>query len=211
MGTKNVHNDGIWENSREDVDKCGLGSITYQKSNKSVMLWGGITSEGLIPKDKPIFFKDEFLKDYCKKIKKLKITLDNVGYAKFIESMVIPILHKDLKEDLTKYYWQDDNDSKHRTAHVLATIDKLFHHRIRKDKLGPKMADILPIEHVWGVTHEKLLGKKFESKEKLKHEITVIWKTFTPKVCNEMMMKIPRGLQLIIEKKGNQVHKSDFQ
>ena len=52
------------------------------------------------------------------------------------------------------------------------------------------MADILPIEHVWGVTHENLLGKKFESKEKLKHEITVIWKTFTPELCNEMMIKI---------------------
>ena len=61
-----------------------------------------------------------------------------------------------------------------------------------------------------GVIHENLLGKKFESKEKLKHEITVIWKTFTPELCNEMMMKIPQGLQLIIQKEGEQVHKSDF-
>ena len=140
MGTKNIHNDGIWANSREDVDKCRLGSITYQKSNKSVMLWGGITSEGLIPRKKPIFFKDEFLRNYCKEKDKPKVTLDNLGFEEFIENMVMPILRKDLKQDLTKYYWQDDNDSKHLTAHVLATIDKL----------GPKMADILPIEHVWG-------------------------------------------------------------
>ena len=52
-----------------------------------------------------------------------------------------------------------------------------------------------------GVIHENLVGKKFQWKETLKHKITVILKTFTPELCNEMMMKIPQGLQLIIQKR----------
>ena len=45
----------------------------HEKYNKGFMLFGGISSEGLLPRDKPVFFT-EWLHNKCEEIGKEKKT-----------------------------------------------------------------------------------------------------------------------------------------
>ncbi|CAF1464854.1 unnamed protein product, partial [Rotaria sp. Silwood1] len=58
----NTKNDIIWSTSRRDADTHG-GYYGREKFSPSVMLWGGISWNGLIPKKAPVFI-DEFLDEY---------------------------------------------------------------------------------------------------------------------------------------------------
>ena len=52
--------------------------------------------------------------------------------------------------------WQDDGDTKHRTQLVQETINNFFERRVPIDEQSPKMADIWPIENVWGILRQRL-------------------------------------------------------
>jgi len=134
--------------SRSEVDNSGLGVVGQEKYNSGLMLWGGITNNGLFPKNRHVFF-NEWLSDHCVKIGKKKKTLDNKIYATFLTEFVAPKLKQQFGADAaTKIVWQDDCDTKHRTKHVITTVDQLFAERIAVNEQSAKMADIWPIENV---------------------------------------------------------------
>ncbi|CAF1371905.1 unnamed protein product [Rotaria sordida] len=58
----NFKNDIIWCTSRQDADKHG-GYYGRENFSPGVMLWGGISWNGLIPREAPVFI-DEFLEGY---------------------------------------------------------------------------------------------------------------------------------------------------
>eukprot|EP01083_Nonionella_stella_P177977 627282_1 len=182
------------------------GCIKY---GKGVMLWGAITAKGLIPRDEPVYFR-EWLKNECRKIGKPKNTLDNTLYAQFIRNDVKEACERDLDGDLSDWIWQDDTDSKHRTKKVLADVDTVFENRIDAVRQSPKLADIWPIENIWGAIKEKLGHEEFDSIEELKEQINTIWRSFDENVCGRMMNSIPLRMKACIAKKGEQVFRQDW-
>ena len=102
--------------------------------------------------------------------------------------------------------YQDDQDSKQRTAFAITTIDSLFDERINPEDGDAKFADVWPIERVWGSIKEKIRGKQFKNEDELEKEIVKQWKAFTVIKCKEMIEKIPSRLRQIIDKDGEQVH-----
>ena len=180
-----------------------------EKYSPGVMLFGGITSEGLVPRNEPIFFT-EWLSKHCKKIKKEKKTLDNRIYADFIKKTFAQRLRRDLNDDLSEYIWQDDGDKKHRTRHVLETLKGVFSQRIDVQHQADKMADVWVIENVWGIIAEKLRGKTFSDMASLKRSIRKSWREIDQEMCTKMMTSIPSRLKAVIRRKGEQIHKNDY-
>ena len=138
--------------------------------------------------------------------------MDNKVYTSFISDIVVPNLKKEFGNDFaSKLVWQDDGDSKHRTKHVQQTIEKYFAQRIPIKQQAAKMADIWPIENVWGILREKLSGNDCENVVKLKKQIMKKWQSFTPELCHKLMSSIGRRLKAVIKKNGEQVVKKDYQ
>ena len=172
------------------------------------MLFGAISSRRLVPENSPIFV-DEWLKEECKKIKKERITMDRFLYIKLIEAELKP--HIDMLFPDVNVIWQDDMNSKHRSSYALNKIDELFCDRITPDEEANKMADIWPIENVWGYIKEKIGEHEVENLATLKEKIAQIWNTINPDMCSKLINPIPKRLQCVIDKKkGIQSRKKDY-
>ena len=169
-------------------------------------------SEGLLPRNGPVFFtgKGSWLQKHCKKIKKAKCTLDNRIYADFISKYFVRRLRNDLVDDLADYIWQDDGDKKHRTKHVRERLSEVFEQRLDPDHQADKMADVWPIENVWGMLTESLRGRVFKSNASLKRAINKAWKDIDAATCSKMMDSIPKRLLAVIKRNGEQIHRNDY-
>ncbi|CAF1544239.1 unnamed protein product [Didymodactylos carnosus] len=136
-------NDIIWSTSRQDADKHG-GYHGREKFSPGIMLWGGISWNGLIPPEAPVFI-DKFLDGY-QWPKRAKKTINGARYADLISTIGYPSLMKKYRNRVPIF--QDDAASIHRTPIVLQQIDALFNERIPVDVQSPKFDDIWAIETV---------------------------------------------------------------
>ncbi|CAF3407711.1 unnamed protein product [Rotaria sp. Silwood2] len=148
----NSKKDVIWSKDKTTIP-AELITVGQQKYCPGVIIFGAISSRGLIPKESPIFI-DDWLKTECEKLGKKRHTMDRFLYIKLIEQELKP--HIDMIFPEVNVIWQDDADSKHRSSYALNKIDELFYERITPDEEASKMADIWPIENVWGHIKEKL-------------------------------------------------------
>ena len=102
-------------------------------------------------------------------------------------------------------------NTKHRTEGVLETVDEFFNERLAISHQASRMADIWPIEKVWGYLNEKMKGEEFKTVNDLKQKISELWKEITPEMCNEWITHIPVALSTLIKMNGAQIHKEDCQ
>ena len=136
--------------------------------------------------------------------------MDNKIYANFITTKVSDIAQQDLEHQLSWYLWQDDNDTKHRTAHVLSEVSTVFPNRIDIKRQAAKMADIWPIENVWGILYEKLRLVEFSSLDEMERRVGKVWRDIDKNLCSKMIVSIPKRLRAVITKNGDQIAKEDY-
>jgi hypothetical protein len=202
----NSKNNVIWSTSKTTIP-LELQTIGEEKYSPGVLLYGGISSCGLIPKAAPIFI-DDWLKFECQKIGKKKLTRDRFLYIQLVEQHLKP--HIDELYDDTDVIWQDDGDSKYRSQYALEKIDGIFYDRIKPEEQADKMADIWPIENIWGYIKEKMKGEEIKDIPMLKSKIVKIWRTISPQMCSKLINSIPKRLQSLINNEGYQVNKKDY-
>lgn len=202
----NNKNSIIWSKTKTTIP-LNLQTVGQVKFSPGILVYGGISSRGLIPNNSPIFI-DEWLASECRKIGKRKITMDRFLYIQLIEEELKP--HIDELYDDVATIWQDDGDSKHRSQFALEQISELFSDRVEPEEQADKMADIWPIENIWGHIKEKLRGEDIESITMLKRRVGDIWRAITPQMCSKLINSIPRRLQCLIDKDGYQVNKKDY-
>ncbi|CAF5130771.1 unnamed protein product [Rotaria sp. Silwood1] len=193
----NSKNNVVWSISKATIS-LDLQTIGQQKYSSGIILFGAISSRGLIPRRSPIFI-DEWLKSECKKLNKERISMDRFLYIKLVKSQLKP--HIDRSYNGVQVIWQDDADPKHRSQYALNQIHEMFYERIEPEQHANKMADIWPIENIWGYIKEKLEENEFENVTMLKKKIVTIWNTITPRMCSNWINSIPRRLQCLIKKK----------
>ena len=136
-----------------------------------VMLWGGITTIGLVPADAPLFV-DEVLSEWENPDGKQPKTINSFIYTDMIQTKVLPEVQK-LFPDLDCWF-QDDEARIHRTQHVLDPVDATFPQRVPA-KMASCTADLLPIENIWAIIKQELPKYgKMENITKLKRAIKTI-------------------------------------
>ena len=90
------------------------------------------------------------------------------------------------------------------------TVRNLFKFRIEPKDMASKMADVWPIENIWGILYEKLRGEDTKTEKELIRKINKIWRNIGKEVCTKMMESIPIRLNAVIHINGNQIKKSDY-
>ncbi|CAF2946785.1 unnamed protein product [Rotaria sp. Silwood2] len=70
-------------------------------------------------------------------------------YAQFIRTIIAQKANEELG-DLRYVIFQDDQDRKQRMRVALDAVDHVFHNRIEPKDCAAKLADVWPIENVWG-------------------------------------------------------------
>ena len=180
----------------------------YNKWTPGEQLWGGLWEGGLIPKSGPLFFSTWLGKE-CKRIGKKKKTLDNKIYAKFITTTVASLIRRNIG-DCEYIIWQDDNDGKQRTKHVLEALSNLFPNRIPVNKLCAKYADVWGIELVWAYLYEKTRGIEFDNIDQMKSHLCKLWRRIDQHLCYQLMHGHTRRLKAVINKKGEQIKHEDW-
>ncbi|CAF3651517.1 unnamed protein product [Rotaria sordida] len=107
----NRHNEGIYTESKSDIP-YELKTKPKEKFRKSVMLWGGISYQGLFHKQSPIFV-DEWLELIRPKggDSRKKMYFTGARYAQFIRTIIAQKANEEL-DDLRYVIFQDDQDRK---------------------------------------------------------------------------------------------------
>ncbi|CAF1078752.1 unnamed protein product [Rotaria sordida] len=194
----NQHNESIYAKSSDDIP-YNLKVKSKEKFQKSVMLWDGISYQGLFPKESPIFL-DEWLESIRSKgddhHKKMYFTGER--YAKFIRTIVAEKAAEEFS-DLRNVIFQDDQDRKQRMQVSLDAVKHVFTNRIGPRNCATKLSD------VWGALKEKLRGREYNDIEQLKNDIKKEWNKFSVLLCQKMMDNIPARLKSVIDQGGNQL------
>ena len=191
----NQHNEGVYSESKADIP-YELKTKPKEKFQKNFMLWGGISYQGLFPKESPIFI-DEWLEQTRQKNddSRKKIYFTGAKYATFIRTVVAQNAAKEF-DDLQNIFFQDDQDRKQRMKISLNAVKRVFINRIEPMDCDAKLADVWPIENIWGVLKEKVRGREYNNIQELKYDIKKEWQKFDASSCQRMMDKIPTRLKI---------------
>ncbi|CAF1430396.1 unnamed protein product [Rotaria sordida] len=163
---------------RQDADKHG-GYYGREKFSPGVILWGGISWNGLIPREAPVFI-DEFLEGY-QWPKCAKKTMNGTRYADLIRIIAYPAIMQQYRNQIPIF--QDDAARIHRTQAVLQQIDALFNERIPVDVQSPKFDDqhwkLNPQLHLskWQRLVNTDFSKSFRLTPQLNFKNDIIWCT----------------------------------
>jgi len=201
----NMKNNIVYGTSRESIPRALL-EAPVDKFTKGFIMWGAISSRGLIPKDGPIFI-DEFLDGYQWKPKASR-TMNSRRYIDLLREQILPSIEEVYPD--YDYIFQDDCDSIHRAKCVIDFIDENTPDRIMPAHQASKLDDVWPIENVWSIVRTKLMKKDYQNLSQVKAEIVNIWKSFDTNLCSRMMSSIPNRLRAVIKQRGRRILKSDF-
>ena len=127
------------------INREAAGDSLQSKEEKfslGEMIWGGISSRGLISSQSPIFVS-ELLSKYDPKPK----TVNAEMYADMIRHLAAPAVREVYPEG--DAIFQDDNATIHRAQISMNAVKDSFSERLDPALQASKMADIYLIENVW--------------------------------------------------------------
>ena len=127
-------------------------------------------------------------------------------YSLFLRERCISAVKNVVGNDLDHAIWQDDQDKKHRMENPMNVIKEFFVERIEPEDGDAKLADVYPIESIWGILKEKVRGKQFKNEKSLIQCINKEWRLITPSKCETMIDNIPKRLWKVIKNKWNQIY-----
>ena len=199
----NSKNAIVWAASTSDIPDS-VRFVGIEKFNSGVILFGAVSWRGLIPKMKPFYLDEYFAKLDWPKGKKKSLTA--VLYQKLLKEYMIPEIKKVYGNN---FIWQDDDDRKHRAKSTIA-----FHEKNMPDFLGAgeqaaKMDDIWCVENGWGDIQEVVRDKEFDSIKSLKRFINKYWKNYPIEKCRRLICKIPKRLQIVVQKGGQRLSRKE--
>jgi hypothetical protein len=182
-----------------------LSYVPEEKFESGFMLWGGLTSNGLIPTT-PLFI-DEFLDQYEWGKGESK-TMNGDRYIDLLNDVAIPAMNQLFPNN--DYIFQDDTSRIHRTPAVRQFVEENIPERIEVSDQAAKMDDVWPIENLWSIIRQELSKYQFSSLDDVKEKIIDIWESFDEEQCTKMIDSIPKRLKAIVRKQGQRITKSDY-
>ncbi|CAF1624735.1 unnamed protein product [Rotaria sp. Silwood1] len=173
---------GINENKHSIPNE--LSTAPEEKFAKGFMLWGGISSKGLIPE------VHYLLMNFSSK------------------EVSVPAMQQLFPDN--DYIFEDDTSRIHHTAAVKKFVEENIPDRIDFDDQAVKMDDVWPIENFWSIIRQELDEYVFNSFQDVKQKIVDIWQNFSQAKCEKMMNSIPKRLKAIVQKQGQRISRFDY-
>ena len=169
------------------------------------MVFGAVTSRGLIPPNAPIYVSD-LLQGYDPKPK----SVTGQVYADMLDEKIGPAVAELYKRG--QAIWQDDPATVHRAGISISAVERNFRFRVPHDIQAPKMSDVWPIENVWGILKDRVKSKDPKDKKELRKYINSEWRRISndTSLCIRLMSSLPLRLKAVIKKKGSQIIKEDY-
>ena len=207
-GKRNTKNDCVWAKSIEDAGE--LLDCPHEKFNHNVMIWGGLHWNGLIPEHSPIFVHE--LKERARAAGVqlgAKGGLNAAGYAYMVTNEVLPEVRERFGG---REVWQDDNARIHRAPAAIQAC-QAFAERIPVSIQAPKMADIWPVENLWGLLGERLRKRGAKTKEEMMEILVEEWNLINndKELCRNLIRSIPKRLEACVRVGGRQIRRSDYE
>jgi transposase len=158
--------------------------LTVKHGNGSVMMWGCMTYKG------PGYACQVF-----------DGTMKSEDYQHILDTTYRETL-KYYKMDISEWYFQDDNDPKHRSRSTKKWVKE--NNMLLLEDWPAQSPDLNPIEHLWH--HLKIKLSMYEKKATSVHElwerIDKEWNSFTAEECLNYYHSMPDRIQAVIAAKG---------
>lgn len=97
------------------------------------------------------------------------------------------------------YYYQQDNDPKHKSYLVRQW---LLYHTPHTLETPPQSPDIKPIEHLWEELDQRLRKHSISNKNDLKDVLLQEWNNIGENITNTLVQSMPKRLQAVLDQKG---------
>ena len=164
-----------------------------------------MSSEGLIPRSSPIFVS-ELCAQYDPKPK----TVNSQMYTDMIKEQVGPTILEVYPD--RQAIFQDDGATIQRARISIDAVHEIFNHRVDPADQASKLADIWPIENVWGIIKAKIDQTETNNLNHMKKKIKSVWKEIDSDkdLCRRLMSSIPKRLAAVVQKQGSQITKDDY-
>lgn len=180
-GSVNRHNCVYWRHDNPNV------VLPYDDKSPGVMVWGGVTFDGLIG---PFFFDGN---------------VTGETYLELIKDTVYPLLQQ--KENFNYLWWQQDGAPPHFALIVRAWLDQAFPQRWigRRVPLEwpARSPDLTPPDFfLWGYLKDKVYAHRMETLEDLKDAITEEFQAVPNVFCQKACENVSLRLQACIDNDG---------
>ena len=197
----------MWAKSVQDARE--LLDCPQEKFQKNVMLWGGICLKGLIPDNGPLFaheVKEEAIDAGVQLGQKGGI--NGACYAWMITNKVVPLVRQLYGG---REVWQDDNARIHRCGAALQAC-QAFAQRVPVHLQAPKMADVWPVENLWGILSDRVKRRQPKTSDERSLYIVEEWVKIDQdkQLIKRLMQSIPKRLEAVIRVGGQQIRRSDY-
>jgi hypothetical protein len=183
-GHINKHNCIYWADTNPHV------TITQEMNLPGVMVWCGMWSNGIIG---PFFFDTN---------------VNAHSYLNLLQEKFWPEIEQ--RDTAQHLYFQHDGAPPHYAMIVRQWLDKKFPQRWlgRRGPIDwpPRSPDLTPPDFfLWGLLKDRVYGKKPQTIEDLKQEITAAVHDIPKELCNKVCHSVPDRLCKCIEHNGSHI------
>lgn len=177
--TFGVHyeNRGQWLEAQEEPEPRGT-----EKYGIGVRVWGGVGFRGLTP------------------LYRIPKSMTGNEYKMFLEKKVFPDMEAKYGKN---WIFQHDGDGSHAAAVVRSFLDQQEEDWI--DDWPSLSPDISPIENLWAILGQRLVGCKASTTEGLWLALKREWDSIDNETCQRLGDSIPNRLQLVISANGRAI------
>lgn len=150
-------------------------------------------------------------RDFVGSLVLVKGHLNAEQYEQILSKHMLPMAKERMMQE---WYFQQDNDPKHKSARMMGPVRKLPNGQrirlpgwfslngIRLLKTPPYSPDINPIEHLWAQLKYRLMGIHFKNKEELWETLKSEWESIPLDKIIDLVDSMPRRLRAIRLAKG---------
>lgn len=151
---------------------------TVKHGGGSVMVWGCFSRSGVGP------------------LIRIEGKMDRFMYAKILKSQMLPYAKHHMS---AKWYFQPDNDPKHRSKHV---SDLLNREKVKVLKWPSQSPDLNPIENLWEELKRRVKTQNYSNKNVLFETLKNEWDKIPISRLQKLIDSMPERCKAVIKAKG---------